>query len=203
MIILLLSYTLLPQPKAQFLVICCFWPYSFGDPSLLNNFQLQLPEHWGQEHWSFPGGSFPFFLTLDPSAIHFGCGYTSGGKSLVSLWTTHTEALPSLPSCLCWPAWLPLIHSPKQPVNCPSFQKCKAHDLIPSAPNFQWPLIMFRIKFVFMLFSVTPAYLSELSLCTFCPLHSLSSSFMSLGIPYGSQVYKCHLLVETFSQHPS
>lgn len=126
-IILSLRSTSLPQPKAtlDFLLLLNLL-LSWCLPS-----QLPAPEHWGQECWSFLVALCPFALTLGPSAIHLGCGCTSHMKSLVSLWTTHAEVVPSLPSCLCRPAWMPLIHFPKQPANCPSFQKCEARDLIP------------------------------------------------------------------------
>lgn len=57
----------------------------------------------------------------------------------------------------------------------------------PFAPNFQWPLFMFRMKLFCAVFS--DPCLSIWTLCIFCPLCSLFSSFMTLDIPYGSQVY--------------
>lgn len=115
--------------------------------------QLSALEHWGQECWSFLVALCPFSLTLGPSAIHVGCGCTSHMKSLVSLGTTHAEAVPSLPSCLCWPAWMPLIHFSRAASKLSILSKMWSPWPHPSAPNFQWPLFMFRMKLFYAVFS--------------------------------------------------
>lgn len=108
--------------------------------------QLSAPEHWGQECWSFLVALCPFSLTFRSISnscwlwMHItyeilgfpldhtrqGCTISSQLSVLACLYASNPFSKAASKLFILSKMWSPWPH--------------------PSAPNFQWPLFMFRMK---------------------------------------------------------